>query len=168
MDPELKKWLRGVPVSKMAYPETFSDRLKYIVWRILGPIHPYVRNILGYLGYMKKYDKYRPNGRQKYALGMLSQGVSVRDLVTYLIDQGYGNHFVALKDEDELIGLRFCPDFAHQYHIRIFADGEVRAHYEYTTECHPLLHDREIGFEERRGEFLALLGGKIAPAQKAA
>ena len=164
MDPELKKWLRGIPVSKMAYPETPSEKLKYILWRILGPIHPYVRNVLGYLGYMKKYDKYRPNGRQKFLLGHLVPNVSVRDLVSYLVDEGYGNQFVALKDEGELVGLRFCPDFAHQYHIRIFRDGEVRAHYEYTTECHPFLHDKEVGFEERREEFLKLLEAKIIPA----
>ena len=150
MDPALKKWLRALPVSKMAYPETFSEKLKYLLWRVLRPLHPYVRNVLGYMGYMKKYDKYRPNGRQKYLLGTLAPGVSVRDVISYLIDQGYGNHFVALKDKGELVGLRFCPDFDHQYHIRIFKDGEVRAHYEYTTEGHPFLHDTEIGFEERR------------------
>lgn len=164
MDPELKKWLRGVPVSKMAYPETPLEKLKYFLWRILGPIHPYVRNVLGYLGYMRKYDKFRPDGRQRFVIGRLAPGVTPQILGEYLIGQGYGNHFVALKDEGELYGLRYSPDFRHQYHIRVFNDGEVRGHYEYTTECHPFLHDREIGFEDRRADFLKLLGDRIIPA----
>jgi len=163
MDRELKRWLRGIPVSKMVYPKKPLDRAKYYAWRILGPIHPYVRNVLGYLGYMRKYDKYRPEGRQRFVIGRIGPNVSVKELITYLLGEGYRKYFVALKDEDELIGLRYSPDFVHQYHIRIFKDGEVRGHYEYTPECHPLLHDREVGFEERRGEFLDLLGKYLAP-----
>lgn len=113
---------------------------------------------------MKKYDRYRPAGRQRFLLGHLAPGQTVQALGNYLIERGYANHFVALKDKGEIVGLRYCPSFEHQYHIRIFTDGEVRAHYEYTTECHPFLHDKEIGFEERRDEFLKLLGDRIIPS----
>lgn len=164
MDASLKTWLKTVPVSKMVYPQAPADRLKYWLWRILRPMHPYVRNVLGFIGYMKKYDKYRPGGRQPYLVGTLAPGVTPLALGMYLVDRGYGNHFIALRDQDELYGLRYSPTFEHQYHIRVFKDGEVRAHFEYTTESHPLLHDKAIGTQERREEFLTLLDGYITPA----
>ena len=146
MDASFKTWLRSVPVSKMAYPETPLEKLEYFLWLILGPLHPYVRNVLGYLGYIKKYDKYRPNGRQRFLLGRLAPGVTPQMLGDYLVSKGYGKHFVALKDGGELFGFRYSPDFEHQYHIRAFSDGEVRGHYEYTVEAHPFRHDKEVGF----------------------
>lgn len=44
---------------------------------------------------------------------------------------------------------------------RVFADGEVRGHYEYTPECAPLSHMKKIGMEDRRHEFLALMSDRI-------
>ena len=98
-------------------------------------------------------------------LGTLHPRETVQSVTEFLVSQGFGNHFVALKDEGELVGLRYTPDFEYQYHLRIFNDGEVRGHFEYTTECHPFIHNREIG-EERREDFLALLEGRIIPLIK--
>ncbi|HVZ75924.1 MAG TPA: hypothetical protein VG934_01475 [Candidatus Paceibacterota bacterium] len=165
MHSEFKKWRRGVPKSRIPYPSTRADRVKYALWRVLDPLHPYARNALAAVGYMRKYDKYRPAGRQRFVLGALAQAQTPQTLTEYLLSQGFGNHFVALRDKGEIISLRRCPDFTHQYHIRIFEDGEVRGHFEYTPECHPFLHDREIGFEARREEFLALLGDRIIPLE---
>lgn len=167
MDPIFTRWLKSLPTSKMVYPDAYTDRLKYVLWLFLGLIHPYVRDVLMMMSrYERRYEKFRPNGRQQYMLGMLAPRVTPRALTEYLVSQGYGKHFIALEDKGELVSLRYTPNFEYQYHIRIFKDGEVRAHYEYTVECHPFLHDREIGFEPRREVFLTLLEGYITPAPK--
>ena len=162
MDP-LENWLRGIPHSRLARPTSLAEWAKYSLWKVLTPLHPYVRDLLTRLGFVhKKYQKFRPNGRQHYLIGRLAPTESVQSVTEFLVSQGFGNHFVALKDEGELVGLRYTPSFKHQYHVRIFNDGEVRGHFEYTTECHPFIHNREIG-EEHREEFLALFGERIIP-----
>lgn len=135
----------------MAYPSTKRDRLKYWFWKMYTPFHKPVRNTSLALGLVKH------EGRQDFLLGTLDPGRSVRDFVSFLIAHGFGNHFIAWKEEDELVSLRRAVGFTHQYHIRIFTDGEVRCHFEYTPECHPLLHLREIGIEDRTNEFKNLV-----------
>lgn len=157
---------KSLPYSAMAFPATPMEKFKYVLWSIIGPIHPHVRDIIPKKIIEKRYAKYRPNGRQHYLLGRLAPEETVESVVEFLVERGYANHFVALRDEGEAVGLRFVPNFKHQYHLRIFTDGEVRGHYEYTTECHPILHDRQIGFEDRREEFFELLGDKIVPEQE--
>ncbi|HVU80208.1 MAG TPA: hypothetical protein VHD37_02480 [Candidatus Paceibacterota bacterium] len=161
-----KKWLKQVPVSQMVYPSGFADKLKYFLWYVLRPLHPYARNLLAHVGYMKKYEKYRPNGRQRFLIGTLAPGAKPEALIEHLVAQGYGRQLVALYDAGEVISLRYSPTFEHQYHIRLFEDGEVRAHYEYTVESHPFWHDKEIGFEDRTDEFLKLLGAYLTPAPR--
>lgn len=157
---------RSLPYSAMIYPASLSERFKYLVWRVITPIHPYIRDLIPQHIIERRYAKYRPNGRQEFLLGHVAPNETIESVVEYLIGKGYGNHFVALRDQGEVIGLRYVSNFRHQYHIRIFEDGEVRGHYEYTTECHPFLHDKQIGFEARTEEFLKLLGNKIVPVSK--
>ena len=163
----LRKWARTLPYSRILYPDALHDQVKYYTWLLLTPIHPYVRDTLDYLGVLERmYAQFRPNGRQNFLLGRLAPSETLQSLTLYLVEQGYANHFIALKDRGEVVSLRYTPSFKYQYHIRLFEDGEVRAHYEYTPECHPLWHDREVNFEDRREEFLALLGDKIIPIQQ--
>ena len=103
-------------------------------------------------------------GRQHYTLGTLAPGRRVEDLLKYLEGKKWGNHFIAWKDEDELIGIRKLDGFERQYHIRVFKNGEIRGHYEYTPECHPRWHLKEVGMEARHAEFLEELGDWIVPA----
>ncbi|MBU6370833.1 hypothetical protein KGQ74_02020 [Patescibacteria group bacterium] len=140
-----------IPYSRMKYPDVFWQKAFYFFWRICTPIHPFLRDLLLRLRIIRHV------GRQEYPLGRIDIDASLEPMIRDLVARGYGNHFVAWKDSDELVSLRCTPDFEHQYHIRIFADGEVRAHYEYTPECHPIRHMREVGIEERRGEFLSLV-----------
>lgn len=165
MDASLKQWLRTIPVSYMVHPESFSDWMKYFLWYVLRPLHPYARNVLAHVGYMRKYEKYRPDGRQRFLLGTLAPGVTPRALIEHLVSKGYGRHMVALVDRGEVISLRHSPTFKHQYHIRLFDDGEVRGHHEYSVEAHPFWHDKEIGFENHHDYFLKLLDGYITPVQ---
>lgn len=148
----------------MVYPEAPHDQLKYWFWRFYTPIHPLVRDISSRVGISKLLiwcvvPEGKETGRQDFLLGTLRSDYSVREFVSFLITQGFGNHFVAWKDSDELVSLRRTIDFKYQYHIRIFNDGEVRCHYEFTPEYRPMRHLIRIGFEDRTPEFENLLRG---------
>lgn len=146
-----EQWIEDVPRSRMIYPDTFLERILYWVWSLYTPFHPYVRDVSTALRVV------RHEGRQDFLIGTIHSSRSVRELVSYLVTQGFGNHFVAWKDTDELVSLRRPDGFRRQYHVRIFTDGEVRGHYEYTPEYRPIQHLIQTGFEERTEEFKALL-----------
>lgn len=152
---ELKKWLETLPHSKMVFPKKLSDRLKYILWLFLIPLHSLMRDTSQMLHIT------RHKGRQRFLIGKLSPNYDIREIALHLTKNGYGNHFIAWKDDDEILSLRRTVDFTYQYHLRIFKDGEVRGHYEYTPESHPLLHMRAVNQEDRKEEFLKVLGDRI-------
>ena len=159
------QWIKDIPQSRMSYPTTFLDKCKYWFWRIYTPLHLYVRDISTYLGIdrLKKTDV-RHDGRQNFLLGTLNPARSMREFVSFLVAQGFGNHFIAWKDTDELISLRKTDGFKHQYHVRIFTDGEVRCHYEYTPEYRPIQHLFQFGFEARPDEFKKIVQDWVVPA----
>lgn len=152
-------WVRNLPYARVPYPQRFLDKIKYYLWDILTPIHPHVRDFLTWSRLVHH------EGRQEYLLGVLALGETIESVVDYLITCGYGNHFVAWKDEGQVVSLRKATCFEYQSHIRLFDDGEVRAHYEYTTEYKPFTHLKAIGQESRFEEHIALLRGKIVPVK---
>jgi hypothetical protein len=154
-----KKWIRALPASRMIYPDALIDRTKYLFWRLYTPIHPYFRDTFVRIGVVSHV------GRQDYLLGTITPGRTIEELTNHLISKGFGNHFVAWKDEGEVVGLRSVDDFYYQYHIRIFEDGEVRGHYEFTPESYPIAHMKEIGQEARTAFFLSVLGDWIVAAE---
>lgn len=131
----------------MTFPDATLDRLKYVFWKIYTPLHPFVRDISTTLGIV------RHEGRQDFLIGKLNPSRSIREFVLFLVEQGFGNHFIAWKDTNELVSLRRTVGFHYQYHVRVFRDGEVRCHYEFTPEYRPLQHLIQIGFEDRTPEF---------------
>lgn len=72
---------------------------------------------------------------------------------------GFGNHFVAWQDNGQVLSWRKLKNFDYQYHIRVFKDGEIRGHYEYTPESKPLDHFIEIGEMPRLKDFKKFLSG---------
>ncbi len=156
---------KGLPASSMVYPESFIQKLKYLFWRVYTPLHPFARDLAIKTRIVSLKKKEALFGsRQHFLLGHIAPTETFESFVNYLISKGYGNHFVAWEDAGEVVSLRYTEHFAHQYHLRIFDDGEVRGHFEYTPECHPFKHYYAVGFEERREYFLDLLKDKIVPA----
>ncbi len=149
------RWVHELPSSRMVFPETFWQRAKYMFWRFYTPYHPLVRDTALALGIVHHA------GRQHYLIGRIAPEHTLQGVIAFLISQGFANHFIAWKDDGEVVSLRFVADFSHQYHIRLFIDGEVRAHYEYTPECRPIYHLTEVGQESRREFFTDLLKGII-------
>lgn len=154
-------WAKKLPKSKMQAPDSLLHALKYFFWILFTPIHPYMRDLGLKLGVI-----WHDRGRQNYLLGKVSDHVPLEKFVEHLVQNGYGNHHVAWEDEDEIINLRKTEGFEYQYHVRIYADGEVRGHFEYTPECYPILHMKEADMEARRDHFLKLMEGKITAVRE--
>lgn len=143
--------LDDLPVSHIMFPKRLIDRIKYIFWRIYRPFHTILRDGTLALGLI------RHEGRQNFLVGHLRKDKTIPQLVDHLISRGFGNHFIAWVDEGEMVGLRLLESFDRQYHIRIFQDGEVRGHYEYTPESHIIWHMKETDMEFRKDVFLNFL-----------
>jgi hypothetical protein len=153
---EAKRHLRTVPHSRMVYPKAPHDRMKYVFWRLYTPFHPVVRDTLTALRIA------RHHGRQPFLIGHIRAGHTLKEVIAHLHARGYAKYQVAWKDDGEVASLRRVDHFTHQYHVRIFNDGEIRAHYEYTPEYAPLKHFYQIGQVDRRKTFLEDLGECIS------
>jgi len=158
MAPDSRRALiEKLPASEMVYPNTLLHRVKYYIWRVYSPYHPTVRDSVIALNIVKNH------GRQPFLLGKIQPEYTVEQFVSYLIERGYAYHRVAWEDEGEVVSLRYVTDFFYQYHVRVFGDGEVRGHYEYTPECYPFAHLMDIGREDRREEFMKHFGDRLVP-----
>jgi hypothetical protein len=155
-----------LPASRIPFPHTFIDQIKFVIWWCYTPFNPFFRELFISLGLVSlKAKAARWGERQDFLLGTIAPTETIETIVEHLITHKYANHFIAWKDEGEVVGLRYVEDFKYQYHIRIFEDGEIRAHYEFTPESHIIRHNRADGFEHRREEFLKILGDKIIPTE---
>lgn len=141
-----------IPDSVVPFPKGILDRGKWFFWRFLTPMHHYWRDSLLALGFIH-HDKL-----DNWSFGFLAHGKKPLDFLKYLESRGFGNHFIAWKEDGQFASVRLLNGFEWQYHIRIFENGEVRAHYETTPEGHPFMHAREIGMTEHREEFMAIFG----------
>jgi hypothetical protein len=148
-----------VPDSVIPFPDGFLNRVKYFFWRTITPGYLFGQNTLLALGIIHH------EGRQNFVVGKMAPGVKIEDFIRYLHSQGFWNHFIAWNDDGQVVGLRKLESFERQYHLRIFNDGEVRGHYEYTPESHPRRHSKEVGFEERRDDFLRFVGDWVVPSE---
>lgn len=105
--------------------------------------------------------------RQDFLLGHLVIGKSHDELKLSLNQIGYEDVILAWRDPGEILSMRLIdPDpgrSIYQYHFRLFSDGEMRCHYEFSSEGNPIGHVLEIGFESRPEIFHAHLVGYINP-----
>lgn len=148
--------------SRQLNPMSPLDKTKSAIWKIIAPIFPHLRDFL-----LKVKLIRHQSGRQKYPLGWLGQGLNRRHLEGFLAKHNFKKHAIAWVDEGEVLGLRRLETFRYQYHLRVFADGEVRGHFEVAPEYKPIHHLKEKGMEHRREVFLTFLQGLInqAPAE---
>jgi hypothetical protein len=107
---------------------------------------------------LKYHIIYHQSKRQKYHIGYLAPGKTLEDLKLHLHSEwGFGNHFIAWEDNGQVLSWRKLNNFQNQYHLRVFKDGEIRGHYEFTPEAHPLEHLKEKRVD-RKEDFLKFLG----------
>jgi len=128
-------------------------KIKRLIWFLLTPIWPYMRDFLTATNLI-----WHEKGRQRYYLGWLKPGVTPGEFKMHMKTKGFGNHFIAWIDENEEFSVRRLDGKSHQYHLRLFKDGNIRGHYEVTPEFDIYDHFWEKGMEARREEFLEFLG----------
>jgi hypothetical protein len=137
------------------------NRLKTFFWFFEKPIHPYIRDLLLALHLIHHH------GRQPFHIGWLAPTHTARDLREYLIqNKGFEDHFPCWIDDGETVDLRFRQNFDWQYHLRIFNDGEVRGHHEYTPESRPIAHLRDRDSTACTKEFMNFLGTWVRQDQR--
>lgn len=127
------------------------DYFKKIMWYIITPIFPLFRNFCKWIGY-QPYP-----ARQEYHLGYLAPGKTVEDFRCFLKARGFDKNKIAWVDEGEVLGLRLRDNFRYQYHVRLFADNEIRGHYELTPEYSPVGHLRDKETSARAENFIKIL-----------
>lgn len=133
---------------------TFLDKIKLKMWHsIYGLFLPVQKFLLKY-GIIHHQSQ-----RQKYHIGWLAPGKTLEELKKHLHNKwGFGNHFVAWTDNGQVLSWRKLNDFQDQYHLRVFSDGELRGHFEFTPEAHPIEHMEEKGEKEKKEDFFKFLG----------
>jgi len=129
---------------------TFFDKVKQKIWRAIYRFFPKIERV-----FLFAHQK----GRQRYHIGWLAPGKTLEGLKKHLHEKwSFGNHFVAWSDDDQVLSWRKLVDFNDQYHIRVFKDGDIRGHFEYTPEGHPIEHFIEKGEVDKSEDFLKFLG----------
>ena len=133
---------------------TFWEKIEQKIWRWIYNFFPPVQKKLLKWGIIHHEDK-----RQKYHIGWMAPGKTLQGLKRHLHEKwNFGNHFVAWTDKDQVLSWRKLVDFQDQYHLRVYSDGEICGHFEFTPEAHPLEHMEEKGEREAKNDFLKFLG----------
>ena len=134
-----------------------EEKVKQRIWRVIYKFFHIAQVDLLRTGLIRHTDK-----KQKYHIGWLAPGKTLEDLKRHLHEKwGFGNHFVAWTDEGQVLSWRKLVDFNDQYHLRVFQDGEMRGHFEYTPEGHPIDHFIEKGEVDKTEDFLKFLGDYV-------
>jgi hypothetical protein len=141
-------------MKKISAQLNWYERIQSRIWHWLYPIFPLLQ---------RPFSRFHDKERQKYHLGWLARGKTLQQLERHLHRTwGFGNHFVAWHDTGQVLSWRKLVDFEHQYHIRVFSDGDIRGHYEYTPEAKPLGHFEEVNEQRRLSDFKKFLGEFLA------
>ena len=136
---------------------TFGQLIKKYIWRHIYPIFPWMQKHL-----LKWHLMWHEKGRQPYHIGWLAPDKTLQQLEKHLHNEwGFGNHFVAWEDSGQVLSWRKLESFEKQYHLRVFKDGEICGHFEFTPEAHPLEHMEEKGEVDKTKDFLEFLGDFI-------
>ena len=96
------------------------------------------------------FPKIPRKDRQPFFVGFLKQELDKESFFKFAQGLGFEPQSIAWSDHEETLGLRKIEahDIRFQYHVRLFIDGEIRGHYEYTPEYAPFKHFYEIGFKD--------------------
>ncbi len=133
---------------------TWTQKIKRGFWSFfLYPIFPYVEHFFVFI---------HKRTRQRFHIGWLSPETTLEAMKEHLSKKyGFGNHFIAWEDPGQILSWRKLDGFEYQFHLRVFADGEIRGHYEKTPEASPLKHFFEKGERSCNKAMRAFLGPHV-------
>ncbi len=124
------------------------SKAKRKFWELLRPFYKFVKTTWVY----KKLIKIGHKERQKYHVGWLKNH-PLEHFVKHLEAKGFEYQSIAWLDPEEETSLRKRHNQYWQYHLRVYKDGEIRAHYEYAPEDYALRHFFEKNIQDRREEI---------------
>lgn len=124
------------------YPVMLKERSIWtrFMWHLLDVTMPIARDFMLKFRIVRKLTR-----RQKFLVGKLLPNIAPESAIAHLKLQGFEVVRPEWIDYGEIIGLRKLLDHERQCHIRLFDDGEVRAHVEYAPEARPIAHLLEQG-----------------------
>ena len=129
-----------------------------LIWHFFDVALPVVRDCLVKLRFVRMLHR-----RQRFPAGWLKPDITPEAVIAHLKMHGFEVTRPAWIDRGEIISLRKLLDHEKQCHIRVFNDGEVRAHVEYAPEVKPFAHLLEQGLQTAHeivshylGHFLTL------------
>lgn len=125
--------------------------LHKLIWKINYKIYPCLRDLILFLGLWKH------SGRQKFRIGFLKKNIEESDVKKILEKKGFERSICSWIDDCEVLSMRKRVG-SYQYHIRLFSDGEIRGHYEYSPENKPFGHLNETVFRSEKCYFCEVLG----------
>ncbi len=94
-----------------------------------------------------------------FKLGKLKSTIQLKEFKAFLHRRGFERNHLAWVYDHEVLNVRKRLLNGRQYHIRVFKNGAVKGHYEYSPEHSPLKHYWCERIEARKNEFKNLLGG---------
>ena len=103
--------------------------VRQLLFRIvIRPLFPFAQWIVLSLGLVKGPNDTEPDGRQPFYLRHLAPNESIESIVALLVERGFFGNRIAFTDRGQVASLRRLDekDPTKQYHVRIFADGELR------------------------------------------
>ena len=116
---------------------------------VISPLFPFFQRTVQSLGLLRQAPSVEgPYSRQPFFVRFMHATETIETLVERLRKAGFYDESIALHDPGQIVSMRRLDD-AHpdrQFHIRIFTDGEIRGHYEFTPEDHPIAHWNETLF----------------------
>lgn len=127
-------------------------------WKFAYVVWPPVTRVCEHLGFH--------GFRQKFLLGHLNANFNKDDLVEFLSKKGFEFTILAWHDPGEIVSMRKVDKNIYQHHIRLFVDGEIRAHYEYSPESSPWGHFWEAHFVPETEFYRELLNGYLVSEDK--
>ncbi len=122
-------------------------------WKVVYATYPRFLRVLERIGFH--------SGRQPYVLGVLHSKYRPEDLQAHLLAHGFEPALLAWKDSDEILSLRKVDKHVYQLHLRLYSDGEIRGHYEYSSEGNPVGHVFNSAFRKGDDVFIPLLDGYL-------
>jgi hypothetical protein len=130
------------------------NKLTKVVWKINYKIYPYLRDFILFTRLWKH------TGRQNYHLGYVKDNISEKEIMKKFNKFGFEHSICSWIDDGEVLSMRKIKgDF--QYHIRLFNDGELRGHYEFSPERSPIGHLSEKVFLPKKNYFLNIINELI-------
>jgi len=99
------------------------------LWSLVYSIYPPILRLLEKTGLHKEHKDFR--------IGVVKDISGAR---AFLENQGFEDAILAWKAKGEVVSMRSIYNGRFQHHIRVFENGVVKGHKEYSPEGNPLGH----------------------------